>query len=113
MILTAILGGFVKRGPRIKFYWDYKSYKSDIFIHNIVANVLPRLPQKLVFGSFEEFINSIFQKHIPIKKKYVGANDGAFMNKELRKAIMQIQQDQNGRKFQCIQNTKKQICEDI
>ena len=83
MILTAIRGGFVKRGPRIKIYRNYKSYKPDIFNHDILANVLPRLPQRLDYSSFEELINSILEKHIPIKKKYVRANDGAFMNKEL------------------------------
>ena len=88
MSLTAIKCGFVKRGPRIIIYQDYKSCKLDIFIHDILANVLPRLPQRLDYGSFEELINSVLEKHIPIKKKYMRANDGAFMNKELRKAVM-------------------------
>ena len=60
MILT---GGFVKRGPRIKIYRGYKSYKPDIFIHNMLANVLPRIPQRLDYSSFEELINSIMEKH--------------------------------------------------
>ena len=67
MILPAITGGFVKRGPRIKIYWDYKSYKPDIFIHDILANVLLHLPQRLGYRSFEELITSILEKHIPIK----------------------------------------------
>ena len=69
MILIAITGGFVKRGPRIKTYRYCKSYKLDIFIHDILANVLPRLPQRLDYSSFEELISSILEKHIPIKKK--------------------------------------------
>ena len=84
MVLTAIAGGFIKRGPRIKIYWDYKSYKPDNFIHDIVANVLPHLTQRLDYSSLEEPINSILEKHILIKKTYVRANDGALMNKELR-----------------------------
>ena len=82
------MGEFVKRGPRIKIYRDYKSYKPDIFIHDILAHILPRLPQRLDYSCFEELINSILEKHIPIKKRCVSANDGAFMNKELCKAIM-------------------------
>ena len=31
---------------------------------------------------------NIFNKHVPIKLKYIRANDGPFMNKELRKEIM-------------------------
>jgi len=88
MSLTAIKCGFVKRGPRIIIYQDYKSCKLDIFIHDILRNVLPRLPHRLDYCSFEKRINSILEKHIPIKKKYVRANDGAFINKELSKAIM-------------------------
>ena len=52
MILTAITGGFVKRGPRIKIYRDNESYKPDIFIHDILANAVPRLPQRLDYSSF-------------------------------------------------------------
>ena len=31
---------------------------------------------------------NIFNKHVPIKLKYVRANDGPFVNKELRKEVM-------------------------
>ena len=88
MILTALKRGFLKRSPRIKIYQDYKSYNPDSLTHDIVTKVLPRLPHKLAFSSFEEPINCILEKHLPIKKKYVRANDGAFRTKELRKAIM-------------------------
>ena len=104
MILTAITGGFVKRGPRIKTYRDYKSYRPDILIHDILANVLPCLPQRLDYSSCEELINSILEKHIPIKKKYVRANNPSLQVEK------QIQQEKNCRKFQCIQNTKKPMC---
>ena len=30
----------------------------------------------------------VLDQHAPIKKKYIRANDGKFMTKELRKAIM-------------------------
>ena len=68
MILTAIADGFIMRGSRIKIYRDYKSYKPENFIRDIVANVLPYLPQRLDYCSLEEPINSILEKHIPIKK---------------------------------------------
>ena len=31
---------------------------------------------------------NLLNKYVPIKCKYLRANDGSFMNKELRKAIM-------------------------
>ena len=40
------------------------------------------------YDSLEDKITDILKQHIPIKKRYIRANDGAFMNKELRKAIM-------------------------
>ena len=69
MTPTAIKGGIIKKGPRIKIYQDYKSYKPDIFIYDMLANVLPRLPQRVDYSSFEGLINSILEEHIPIKKK--------------------------------------------
>ena len=57
-------------------------------MHDIVTKVLPRLPHKLSYSSFQEPINCILEKHLPIKKKYVRENDGAFMTKELRKATI-------------------------
>ena len=83
-----VLGGFVKRGPRIKAYRDYKSYNPDKLNYDIVHNVLPRLSVRVDYDSLEDTITEILKQHIPIKKKYIRANDGAFMNKELRKAIM-------------------------
>ena len=38
------------------------------------------------YDSFEDTITEILKQHIPITN--ICANDGAFMNKELRKAIM-------------------------
>ena len=78
----------IHRSPRIKIYLDYKSYNPDSLTHDKVTKVLPHLPHKLSYSSFQEPITCILKKHLPIKKKYVRANDGAFMTKELRKAIM-------------------------
>ena len=37
---------------------------------------------------FVRIVMSIFNKHVPIKLKYIRANDSPFMNRELRKAMM-------------------------
>ena len=38
--------------------------------------------------TFKETVFNIFNKYVPIKKKYVRANEAPFMTKELHKAIM-------------------------
>ena len=47
---------------------------------------------------------NILNKHVPIKLKYIRANDGPFMNKELRKEIMIRSKLKNicNRKNRCI-----------
>ena len=40
------------------------------------------------FGMYKRTIFNIFNRHVPIKKKYIRANEAPFMSKELHKAIM-------------------------
>ena len=74
--------------PKLVSYRDYKKFSQerfryeleDIFTYEKINNI-----------SNDEFVNTftnIFEKHAPLKFKSVRANEGPFMNKELRKAIM-------------------------
>ena len=40
------------------------------------------------YSSFLNCFGKVLDKHAPIKRKYARANDGPFMNRALRKAIM-------------------------
>ena len=40
------------------------------------------------YSSFQNCFGNVLDKHAPIKRKYARANDGPFMNRVLRKAIM-------------------------
>ena len=40
------------------------------------------------FGVYKSTIFNVFNRHVPIKKKYIRANEAPFMSKELHKAIM-------------------------
>ena len=42
----------------------------------------------LNYNSFETTFDKVLDKHAPIKKKYVRANDKPFMTRALRKAVM-------------------------
>ena len=42
----------------------------------------------MTYSSFESVVMQVLNDHAPLKKKYIRANDGPFMTKELRKAFM-------------------------
>ena len=37
---------------------------------------------------FQQIVMNLLDVFVPIKRKYIRANDGPYMNKELRKAVM-------------------------
>ena len=85
MILSILKGDFTKRCPKIFTYRDCKkfdipSFRSEILNHRILNS--------RDYGSVDISVKSLLNKHAPIKRKYLRANDGPFMTKELRKAIM-------------------------
>ena len=46
------------------------------------------VPQEKIRNALKKLFFCIFNKHVPIKRKYVRANEAPFMTKELHKAIM-------------------------
>ena len=42
----------------------------------------------MTYSSFESVVMQVLNEHAPLKKKYIRANDGPLMTKELRKAFM-------------------------
>ena len=76
--------GFHKLPPKIVNYWDYKKFDNKNFRLDI---------SKFDFRAsdlegFKNTIFRIFNKHAPIKRKYIRANEASFMIKELQKAIV-------------------------
>ena len=64
--------GFSKSKPRIIICRDYKKFNSNAFRSEI----------------FKDSILRIFNKHVPIKKKYLLANEAPFVTKEIHVAFM-------------------------
>ena len=87
MIITVLKGGFLKRGPRIIEYRDYSKYNTLDFRRDI-NDTINKLSSKMNFDSMNTAMVKVLDQHAPIKKKYIRANDGKFMTKELKKAIM-------------------------
>ena len=43
---------------------------------------------QMSFGTFKSTVDKILQKHAPIKKRYVRANQASFINSKIHKEIM-------------------------
>ena len=76
--------GFQRLKPKIIPYRDYKNLDNAKFRSYIVATT----SNVDNFGMYKNTIFNIFNRHVPIKKKYIRANEPPFMTKELRKAII-------------------------
>ena len=77
--------GFQKLKPKIIVYRDYENFDNAKFRYNIVtatSNVDN-------FGVYKNTISNIFNRHVPIKKKYIRTNEAPFMSKQLHKTIME------------------------
>ena len=88
MVVSMLKGGFSKRGPRIITYRDYSAYRTVDFRSDLMANIRSVSLDHENYGAFDGMVTDVLLQHAPIKKKYLRANDGPFMTKELRKEMM-------------------------
>ena len=89
MIATLVKGGFVKRGPKIINYRDYSKFNIESFRKNLKDSLLRQNQQaSKSYDVFNTIVLSVLNKHAPMKRKSISANEGPFMTKALRKAIM-------------------------
>ena len=88
MVLTVMKTKYKKQPPKLIIYRDFKNF-SNINFRCQLDYILSRCDINGM--SNDEFINTfltVFDKHAPLKKKYMRANEGPFVTKEIRKAIM-------------------------
>ena len=88
MTATVLKSYFKKKQPKIVSYRDYKRFSNENFQNELNLALHPYDLSNLNFDTFENIFMGIFDKHVPIKLKYLRANDSPFMNKELRKQVM-------------------------
>ena len=88
MVLTVLKTSFEKKKPKIVSYRDYKKFSNDDFIEEVNFVLSDYDLSKIEFNIFEDLFMKVLNKHAPIKLKYIRANDGPYMNKEIRKEIM-------------------------
>ena len=88
MIQTVLKSGFVKKGPRIVTYRDYSKFDPIKFRSDLQSNLAKDNEEYSVFENFNSVVEEVLNNHVPLKQKYLRANDAPFMTKTLRKAIM-------------------------
>ena len=76
--------GFQKKVPKIIAYRSYKKIDNAEFCDDINNFVFDQSD----VSNFKETMFNIFDKHAPIKQKYLRANEAPFMTKELHRGIM-------------------------
>ena len=88
MVVTVLETTFPKQGPTDINYRNYKKYNENVFKNDLQQELQRIDPSDLNYSSFETAFDRVLDKHAPIKKKYVRANDKPFMTCALRKATM-------------------------
>ena len=88
LTITVLKTTFKKEPPNIISYRNYKNY-SPLLLRTQLICVLSEINIAVINNDdFVNIVMNVLNKHAPIKFKYVRANDGPFMTKQLRKAIM-------------------------
>ena len=88
MVLTVLKASFDKQKPNVVNYRDYKNFREETFRPELQTELADLNVQLMTYASFQDTFLRVLDKHAPMKKRYIRANDSPFMNRTLRKAFM-------------------------
>ena len=90
MSLTVMKVFYKKQRPKIIRYWNFRNFDNELFINEVKNSIEQEYcqNQSLEFGSFKKKVDNILQKHAPLKKPYVRANQAPFVDKNINKHNM-------------------------
>ena len=88
MTITVLKTEFVKADPIQINYRDYKNYNSLEFNNEVRYKLNSDDTCFKNYDKFQNVLRKVLDKHAPLKKKYLRANNSPFMTKPLRKLIM-------------------------
>ena len=90
MSLTVLKVFYKKQRPNIVRYRDYRNFDNEIFMSDIKNGIFQKYSQNqfLEFECFKRKIDCSLEKHAPLKKRYVRANQAPFIDKNISKHIM-------------------------
>ena len=79
---------FSKLKPKVVNYRDYQNFWNNEFRAELDNEMLKHDLGNMEYQHFLNIFIEIFNKHAPMKQKYLRANQGRFMTKDLHKAIV-------------------------
>ena len=91
LLTVRIWNGFTKFKSHVITYREYKEFDNNTFRYEIQSFC----SSEADLGFFKESIFHIFNKHGPIKKNYLRANEANLMTRELHVAIMKRSRPRN------------------
>ena len=88
LTLTVLKTTFRKRPPKVVMYRNYKNYSSFKFKEDLQFHLNDIDLIRISNDEYVSLFMGILNKHAPIKKKCIRANEQPFVTKELRKEHM-------------------------
>ena len=88
MVVTVLKTSFDKQKPNVVNYRDYRNFRDEVFRQDLQKEIADLDVQRLTYTSFQSAFGHVLDKHAPMKKRYIRANDSPFMNRTLHKAFM-------------------------
>ena len=88
MCITVLKVQYHKDKHNTVYYRNYKGFDNLIFKDELIRELSKHDINNIQFDVFESTMLNILNKHAPLKQKHLRANNGKFVTKELRKAIM-------------------------
>ena len=86
--MLILKGYFKKETPKVIIYRDCKYFDNEKF-SNELENELSQIGSlALNYDIFKNVCMAVVNKHAPLKRKYIRANQAEYMDKELSQAIM-------------------------
>ena len=86
--ITVLKTTYKKKTSQIVSYRDYKNFSEEYFLSELNSTLYRYDIDCIEYDVFDNIFMELLNIHAPIKLKYVRANNGPFMTKELRKAII-------------------------
>ena len=88
LVVTVLKLYFPKQKPNIQTFRDYERFQNDLFRSELYYELSKLDVCNLELEHFLNIFIEILNKHVPLKNKYLRANQGEFMSKGLNRAIM-------------------------
>ena len=90
MTLTVMKVFYKRQKTNIVTYRNYKHFSNEAFMLDVKNSIIEMTSENndLEFDRFKAALDEAIQRHAPIKKWYVRANQAPFINKKINKEIM-------------------------